>query len=127
MAARVTREEHEFAKQFSDYALFVPAYVEKYKDTVPLRSISKRAYHIWDSRERHTVVFAKRDAEALEKAHTVLIPAVIKTKSQATHRSDPFPDIGEILVKCHNVLVEIASVQKEQLEIFKRLSEKKQG
>lgn len=116
-----TIEEYEMLKRHTDRQGFADDYVATFRGSTNGLSQMRRASYLWGVRDNKL----KQYEIALAKVHTVTAPVVLKTKSPATqHRSDSFPDIGEMLVKCHNVLVEIAAVQKEQLELFRQLGAK---
>ena len=102
---------------------FLEAYVAKFKkDNDPFHNMTvlKRGYYIW---ERRTPGM-KRMEVLRKKAHTLMIPAVIKTKSPHKSRSDNFPDVGELMAKCNNMLAELIVIQKEQLSLFQKLANK---
>jgi hypothetical protein len=123
-AKRLGIEELEFLEKYlpDKRSEFLSDYLERYGKDKPMMEgmpILKRAYYIWEKRDGGM----KHLEKLREKAHTVMIPTVIKKKMDSGKRKgDSLPDVGELLVKCHNVLIEIASIQREHLELFKKLS-----
>jgi hypothetical protein len=121
----MTMEELEFLEKYpvEQRKEFLDEYVQKYKneaDAFYNMSLLKRAYYLWEHREKGMVKLEKLRA----KANTIMIPVVIKKKKAEHLRSDNLPDIGELMVKCNNMLAELICIQKEQLSLFKKLANK---
>ncbi len=67
----------------------------------------------------------KESGLVYQRAHIPTVPAPKKVVATVSppKRADNFPDVGEILVNVVDVLREIRIIQKEQLELFRRLDD----
>lgn len=95
-------------------------------NNAPPYNVYNKAINIWNNREEYLKEVESVDQKKAEELHKVMVPMSIKTKPHACkNNGDSLPDVGESLVKIHHLLAEQIQIQKESLELFKKLSEKK--
>ena len=146
---RISDDEIKFVIECMEKGMEAPAefkqaYIKKYTVTVPVGKIVNRAYNLWYKRGTFVKEYTIRQAHEMEASRTVMAPVVINHKNDMIpprpsvgipakqYLLSSLPDSGELLVKIHNqnaetnvLLKEMISLQKNQIEIFKMLANKK--
>ena len=121
---KIPREHKELCLRCNTLEEFAKEYTKAYGTSIPNPvKLLNRINGMWYSRER----FANEIQALKSNDRIVMIPAKIRNKCPQPSRSDTLPDVAEILVKCEHLLAEMVQLQKEQIALFRKLSETKEG
>jgi hypothetical protein len=95
-------------------------------DKTPAYKVFNKGANLWTRRADHIKEVEEFDKLADTERHKVMVPVSIKTRThQCSGKSDSLPEVGESLVKILHLLAEMVQLQKESLDLFKKLAEVK--
>lgn len=115
------REQKEMVVSYSNKTKdeFAEAFAAKYSGVMPFVTMAGRVKSLWACRHTHALELELIHKMEEEKNHTVMVPARIVSKHKPSQ--DAVPDVGETLIKIHNLLAEMVQLQKEQIALFKEI------
>ena len=114
----VPLEDKELLIGCASYPEFAEKLSKKYEGKIPSYKIYNRSKNLWGKRQQHIAEVR----EAQKANHTIMIPAQIKNKSNEPMRGDPFPDVGETLIKILHEMKVQTQLISEQNAMFQKLA-----
>lgn len=103
----ISRQEKLLVLECRDKDTFTKRYIEKFG--VPSRLF--RIDNVWSKRQIFREELGKPNIEHVSKVTTGL----------TIRPAETFPDVGETLAKISNKISELIQLQKEELELFRKL------